>query len=204
MTFNALKRHGEARRGSRAYGTGRLPERPRARRGFTLIETALATIIVGVGVVAIVSAQQAFHIKNNWSTHASTATLLGNEIREMTLNLPRYDPVTGEAYWGSEPIEDCVGDFDDIVDFVGVGGGLIFSADFDPTNGPINARREVILNMPGWTQIVEVYNVDPFDITSIQPDGTTNMLRVEVIVTYQAPTDATPREMTHVSWITPN
>ncbi len=186
MTFSALKRHGEA------------------RRGFTLIETALATIIVGVGVVAIVSAQQAFHIKNNWSTHASTATLLGNEIREMTLNLPRHDPVTGLAYWGSEPNEAWVGDFDDIDDFDGNGGGLIFSADFDPPNGPINARREVIVNMPGWTQIVEVYNVDPFDITSIQPDGTTNLLRVEVIVTYQAPSDQTPREMTRVSWITPN
>ncbi len=204
MTFSALKRHGEARRGSRSAGTGRLAERPRARRGFTLIETALATIIVGVGVVAIVSAQQAFHIKNNWSTHASTATLLGNEIREMTLNLPRYDPVTGQAYWGSEPNEAWVGDFDDIDDFDGDGGGLIFSADFDPPNGPINAQREVIANMPGWTQIVEVYNVDPFDITSDQPDGTTNMLRVEVIVTYQAPSDSTPREMTRVSWIAPN
>ena len=186
MTFSALKRHGKA------------------RRGFTLIETALATIIVGVGVVAIVSAQQAFHIKNNWSTHASTATLLGNEIREMTLNLPRHDPVTGQAYWGSEPNEGWVGDFDDIDDFDGDGGGLIFSADFDPPNGPINAQREIIANMPGWTQIVEVYNVDPFDITSDQPDGTTNMLRVEVIVTYQAPSDSTPREMTRVSWITPN
>ena len=196
MTYSTLKRRGEA------------------RRGFTLIETALATIIVGVGVVAIVSAQQAFHIKNNWSTHASTATLLGNEIREMTLNLPRHDPVTGLIYdpntgdliggWGWEANEGSVEDFDDIDDFDGDGGGLIFSADFDPPNGPINAQREVIANMPGWTQIVEVYNVDPFDITSIQDDGTTNMLRVEVIVTYQAPSDATPREMTRVSWITPN
>lgn len=196
MTFSALKRHGKA------------------RRGFTLIETALATIIVGVGVVAIVSAQQAFHIKNNWSTHASTATLLGNEIREMTLNLPRHDPVTGIIYdpntgemiggWGWEANEYSVEDFDDVDDFDGAGDGLIFSADFDPPNGPINAQREVILNMPGWTQTVYVYNVDPFDITSIQPDGTTNMLRVEVIVTYQAPSDATPREMTRVSWITPN
>ena len=188
--------------------------RPRYRRGFTLIETALATVIVGTGVLAIVSAQQAFHIKNNWSTHASTATLLGNEIREMTLNLPRHDPVTGIIYdpdtgdmmggWGPEDNEGWFGDYDDIDDFDGDGGGLIFSADFDPPNGPINAQREVIANMPGWTQIVEVYNVDPFDITSDQPDGTTNMLRVEVIVTYQAPSDSDPREMTRVSWITPN
>ena len=56
------------------------------RTGFTLIETALATIIVGVGVLAMVSAQAAFHQKNAWSTHASIATHLGNEIREMTWN----------------------------------------------------------------------------------------------------------------------
>ncbi|MCH7847813.1 MAG: prepilin-type N-terminal cleavage/methylation domain-containing protein [Planctomycetes bacterium] len=194
MTFSTLKRHGEA------------------RRGFTLIETALATIIVGVGVVAIVSAQQAFHIKNNWSTHASTATLLGNEIREMTLNLPRHDPVTGLIYdpntgdliggWGWEANETSVEDLDDIDDFDGDGAGLIFSAALG--NGPVNAQRQVILNMPGWTQTVYVDNVDPFDITSLQDDGTTNMLRVEVIVTYQAPSDSTPREMTRVSWITPN
>ena len=194
MTFSTLKRRGEA------------------RRGFTLIETALATIIVGVGVVAIVSAQQAFHIKNNWSTHASTATLLGNEIREMTLNLPRHDPVTGLIYdpntgdliggWGWEANETSVEDLDDIDDFDGDGAGLIFSAALG--NGPVNAQRQVILNMPGWTQTVYVDNVDPFDITSLQDDGTTNMLRVEVIVTYQAPSDSTPREMTRVSWITPN
>src|SRR5690606_37310641 len=73
-----------------------------ARLGFTLIETALATIIVGVGVLAIVAAQQAFHKQNAWSTHAAIATYLGNEIREMTLNLPRHDPVTGSAIWGPE------------------------------------------------------------------------------------------------------
>ena len=52
------------------------------RAGFTLIETALTTIIVGVGVLAIVAAQSAFHQKNDWSSHASIAMHLGNEIRE--------------------------------------------------------------------------------------------------------------------------
>ena len=183
--------------GGRTSGRGH-----RVRRGFTLIETALATVIVGVGVLAIVSAQAAFHKQNSWSTHASTAARLGNEIREMTLNLPRCDPVTGDSFWGPEANETWVGDYDDLDDFDGAGGGLIFSA--EAGNGPINARREIIPNMTGWAQTVKVYNVDPFDITTAQADGSTDMIKVEVVVTYQGPADAEAMEITNVSWIAPN
>jgi len=184
------------------------PSAPARRGGFTLIETALATVIVGVGVLAIVSAQQAFHQQNYWSTHAAAAERLGNEIREMTLNLPRHDPVTGTAFWGPEANEPWVADYDDLDDFDGGDGGaggvdgLIFSAALG--NGPINARREIIANMEGWAQLVSVRNVDPFDITSVQPDASTDMMMVEVIITYQGPQDDEPREMTRVSWIAPN
>jgi prepilin-type N-terminal cleavage/methylation domain-containing protein len=190
---------------TRGYSRPSRAARPARRRGFTLIETALATIIVGVGVLAIVSAQQAFHKQNYWSSHAGIAERLGNEIREMTLNLPRHDPVTGNAYWGWEPNESTwVGDFDDLDDFDGDGSGLLFSADTDPANGPINARREIIPNMDGWTQQVFVYNVDPFDITSVQADRSTEMIVVEVIVTYQGPGETEATEMTRVAWIAPN
>lgn len=183
----------------------RLPASP---RGFTLIETALATVIVGVGVLAMVSAQQAFHKQNGWSTHASIAMQLGNEIREMTLTLPRNDPVTGAAIWGPEGNEAWVGDFDDLDDFDGAAGaGLIFSADWDPgtvDNGPINAQREVIANMNGWSQTVRVFNIDPFDITTTLGDASTSMVVVEVVVEYQGPNDPVPQQMTRVSWIAPN
>jgi len=172
------------------------------RRGFTLIETALATIIVGVGVLSIVAAQQAFHKQNFWSTNASIASRLGNEIREMTLNLPQHDPVTGTAFWGPEDNETWLGAFDDLDDFDGDGNGLIFSAELG--NGPVNARREIIPNMAGWAQIVTVHNVDPFNITSVKPDASTTMMKVDVVVTYQSPQDQAPVEMTHVSWIAPN
>jgi hypothetical protein len=58
--------------------------------------------------------------------------------------------------------------------------------------------------MNGWAQEVYVHNVDPFDITSIQADNSTSMMMVEVVVTYQAPNDDQPQEMTRVSWIAPN
>ena len=159
----------------------------RRRGGFTLIETALTTVIVGVGVLAIVAAQQAFHQKNSWSSHASIAMHLGNEIREMTLVLPRHDPVTGLSNWGQEANEFIVSDFDDLDDFDGDGTGLVFSSALG--NGPINARREIIPNMPGWSQTVTVRNVDPFDLTKTELDGTTNTLLVEVIETTPAALD---------------
>ena len=172
------------------------------RRGFTLIEAALATIIVGVGVLSIMTAQAAFHKQNHWSTHASTATRLGNEVREMTLNLPRLDPVTGAIVWGAEANETSVADFDDLDDFDGTGGGLVFSAALG--NGPLNAQRQIIPNMTGWEQVVTVKNVDPFDITSVQADGSTSMIMVEVIVNFQGPNDSEPQELTRVTWISPN
>lgn len=187
---------------NRADGSRTRRGRP---RGFTLIETALATIIVGVGVLAMVAAQQAFHLQNAWSTHASTATWLGNEIREMTLNLPRHDPVTGydpinDVGWGAEIAnETWYGDYDDIDDF----DGLFFAA--ADGNGPINARREVISNMDGWRQIITVTMVDPFDITStaVTP-GDPYLLKVDVEVRYQSPFDDTEESITTVSWLVPD
>jgi prepilin-type N-terminal cleavage/methylation domain-containing protein len=172
------------------------------RAGFTLIETALAIVIVGVGVVSIMMAQAAFHQQNAWSTHASIASQLGNEIREMTISLPARDPVTGDLFWGPEAGETFA-DFDDLDDFDGAGSGLVFSA--SAGDGPVNARRQVITNMAGWSQEVRVFNVNPFNVTDSTPaDGSTSTIMVEVKVFYQAPGTATPTEMTTVSWIAPN
>lgn len=173
------------------------------KRGFTLIETALATVIVGSGVLAIVAAQQAFHRQNSWSTHATIASRLGNEIREMTLQLPKNDPVTSAAYWGPEDNEADVEQFDDLDDFDGDGSGLIFSSALG--NGPINARREIIANMDGWAQIVTVENVNPNDITETQANNSTSMIKVTVVVTFQNPfyDEDEPVEMTRVSWVAP-
>ncbi len=175
---------------------------PTARRGFTLIETALATVIVGVGVLAMVQAQQAFHQKNLWSTQMATAMRLGNEIRELTLNLPRYDPVLGKETWGPEEGEDGLEEFDDLDDFDGEEGeGTVFSASLG--NGPINARREIIPGMDGWSQTVRVICVDPMDLTSEEDDFATDFVKVEVIVHYQSSPDADLIEMTKVSWLAP-
>lgn len=141
----------------------RIRARPRPRRsGFTLLETALATVIIGVGVLALIEAQQTFMKANDWSTHAATATYLANEIRERMRDLPKHDPVTGLYLqddggsttlvgWGPDAGELGVEDFDDVDDFDGLfSTGLLFSWDGTPglddndLRGPIDATNVII------------------------------------------------------------
>jgi len=176
--------------------------RSRTTHGFTLMETALAIVIVGTGVLSILYAQTAFHNQNEWSSRLATGNYLANEIREMTLRMPRHDPVTGRTYWGPEDEELFLDDFDDLDDYDGTAGeGVIFSA--DDGSGPVNSMREVIPNMTGWSQIIRVFNVDPQDISAAGDDamdGTTDMMRVEVIVTYQGPNDAESLVIDRLVW----
>ncbi len=182
-----------------------------ARRGFTLLETALTTVIIGVGVLAMVEAQQAFLQRNSWSTNASTATYLANEIRELTARLSRHDRFTGGIFftnpddastftgWGRESGETSEADLDDIDDFDGAvfGSATNFPAGFTMSArypGPLNSLRELIPEVQwdgsvetfvppgetdpvatplrGWTQIVTVDKVDPYNITSVVADNT--------------------------------
>jgi type II secretory pathway pseudopilin PulG len=169
----------------------------RKRRGFTLIEAALATVIIGTGVLAMIFAQQTFHQQNDWAQQSAVAMRLAGEIRELAINLPRHDPVTGVEWWGIEPNETTTDDWDDVDDL----DGAIFSADIG--NGPISAMRTILLDMPGWTQRIEVESVDPFDLSTVVPDGTSEMLRVRVIVLHQGAMDLAPEEVTRLEWVQP-
>ncbi len=134
--------------------------RPRgAAAGFTLIEAALATVIVGVGILAMVDAQQAFIRSNNWSSHAASGTYLANELREIIRPLPRHDPTVGISLedpgggggavisgWGLNAGETVLADFDDVDDFDGMSFAFDGSAGAGDGDlpGPVNAFREVI------------------------------------------------------------
>jgi len=127
-------------------------------QGFTLIETSMATVIIGVGVLAMVDAQSSFIVSNQWSSHAASATFLANEIREFTRNLPKHDPVTGILLvddgsgstvisgWGVDTGEVIAEDFDDIDDFNGITFSYIGTAGLNDGDlpGPINSFGEVI------------------------------------------------------------
>jgi len=162
----------------------------------------LTIVIVGTGVLAILSAQQAFHRQNDWAQKGSTAMLLANELRELTLSLPLSDPITGSSNVGVEAGESSIADYDDVDDFAGAVDEFGFGAGMtiDP---PINALRLPIDGMDGWSQFVEVASVLPTNISAeaTQPLGTTSMMRVRVTVFYQ-PSQSTPAQsMGQLTWV---
>lgn len=162
-----------------------------ARRGFTLLETSLALVIIGVGVLAFIDAQRSFIQNNNWSSQAATGALLANEIRELTRRLPKYDPVVGLSVnasqqvvgWGAGPEKIVVRDFNCLTDF----DAKIFGADGNMP-GPISASGTIVpmigpdgvplvdgegepRALEGWSQSVIVEKVDPLNFATVRADG---------------------------------
>lgn len=158
----------------------------RSVRGFTLLEASMTLVILGVGVMAFVEAQQSFMQSNSWSSQAATATFLANEVRERMHKLSRHDPVNGLSLsggtvvgWGRDASESVIWDLDDVDDY----DGLRFGADGN-MDGPVNAFGEVIpeldstgvpllvdgieIAIRGWSQEVTVEKVDPSNNTTVR------------------------------------
>jgi prepilin-type N-terminal cleavage/methylation domain-containing protein len=160
--------------------------------GFTLLETMMALVIIGVGVLAFVDAQTSFARTNAWSSQAATGMLLGNEVRELTRRFARHDPVTGMSLvgsgpsavvvgWGRETGEFTVDDLDDLDDLDGVVFGLggTFLGPIDAFGGVVpeigtdgnpilNPDGETFRALSGWTQRVTVEKVDPYNFTMVR------------------------------------
>ncbi len=164
--------------------------RGRRGRGFTLLETMMALVIIGVGVLAFVDAQAAFTASNNWSSRAATGMLLANEVREFSRRLHRHDPVTGLSLttvggggstlsgWGREPGETAVDDIDDLDDLDGTtfGEAGAFAGPIDAfgdvvpdvnVDGTVRMNGGAIIALRGWSQRVTVEKVSLYDFNSV-------------------------------------
>ena len=135
------------------------------------METGLATIIIGVGVTAIVSLLAKGTISNLNGADLTTAVNLANNVHELTFGLNFVDP-NNPSNWGPEGGEtlatyghlDC---FD----------GQTFSP-------PIDARRQSLSNYTGWSQQVSVTKVDINRLVTTVPNST-SMPSARVTVTIQ-------------------
>lgn len=175
-------------------------------RGFTLIEAALTTVIVGTGVLSIVAAQQAYLRKNDWAQREATGILLANEIRELTLTMPIHDsifadhlgPESGEGGLRADgilagPNERAMivrYNFDDVDDLAGTidgntgrGTGTVFSPPITATQMVQGALEYAAQpdNNPWrfWSQEVKVEGVLAQNI-SVASDMTLNLLTCEL------------------------
>lgn len=195
------------------------------RRGmapaFTLLETAMTTVIIGVGILAMVEAQQAFVQSNLWSSHAAAGTFLAGEVREYIRNLPRHDPVVGlmpiseggPIVFGPESNEITLDDYDDVDDFAGLrfGAGGDFEGPIDATGAVIpelDLLGNVVLDdlgrpvpMVGWMQEVLVEKVEPHDYSIVREEGYYRESQFGELPAIAV--DAFPVRVTVIVWYTP-
>jgi prepilin-type N-terminal cleavage/methylation domain-containing protein len=70
------------------------------RRGFTLIEAALVTVIVGVGFMALLQLLAAGTISNLQGAQTTTGMNLAKNVREMSLKMPFAElmDLDGQSY----------------------------------------------------------------------------------------------------------
>jgi prepilin-type N-terminal cleavage/methylation domain-containing protein len=139
------------------------------KRGFSLLEVLVATILVGLAIAALVTANGAFTMANGAGTELSTAEFLIEQLRELTALCPVVDPDTGAAAFGPE--EPNLAGYDDVDDFDG--------ASFSP---PIDASRNSLNNFSAYTQQVTVENVSAADFEQVVADHGSNFVRVTVAV----------------------
>ena len=189
-------------------GHGRRDRRARTGAGFTLMETALAVVIVGTGVLASLQLFSACTMESKAASDATTARMLAENIRETMANLPFADPISGTAKWGPESGEsvDQPVTFDDVDDFDGISKkGVSFSP-------PLDATRLPIAELSRYTQFVTVMPVNPNDpagnsdeSAATLPKGTyTGAVRVRVRIQYRAYAGGPAKELYTTSWVRAN
>jgi type II secretory pathway pseudopilin PulG len=173
----------------------------RRARGFTLIEAAIVTVIIGVGVVGMLELLAAGTQSNSDGTELTTAINLANNIREMSLGLAYYDPQSDPAstdptkkpVWNSR--EASVDLYDNIMDLDGPTDtwnlqNPALGANYDPPSGyqkfkpPLNVGRKPIPEYANWEQWVKVETVSENNVSQIlthDPMSPTARVTVKIV-----------------------
>lgn len=167
------------------------------RRGFTLIETAMATVIVGVGIFGTMTLFAACSNQNNESGQTTVAILLASNVQEAMANVPFNDPVWGRATYGAETGE-TLATWNDLDDFDGA-----------TLNPPIDSLRTQLAEMSQYQQVISVVPVYPTQLSSNTSDASpaipkttyTGAARVRVRIMYRPTTSDIWQEVYRCSWI---
>jgi prepilin-type N-terminal cleavage/methylation domain-containing protein len=172
-------------------------------RGFTLIETALATVIVGVGILALFQSFLACTYQNRDAAQMSTAMMLTTNIQEAMGGLSFCDPGLGRGSFHAESGE-VLATFDDVDDFDGVkDDGQIGLCP------PIDSLRQRIPELSQYTQVISVWPVYTNNLSVNSnpsspdiPQATyTGAVRVRVEIYYRATASDPQEKVYEASWI---
>ena len=161
------------------------------------MEATLATVIVGVGILALLRLVAACTMGNDVARQMTTAVLLADHVQEAMAGLSFNDPYLVSTYFGPEPGE-TLATYDDLDDFDG--------ATFSP---PLDSMRNPLPQFSQYTQAISVWPVLPGQISgnadplhpTIAKGTYTGAVRVTVQILYRrVPTD-TPNEVYRTSWV---
>ena len=119
----------------------------------------MVTVIIGVGVVAMLQLLAAGTVINSEGAEVTLAVNLVNNVREMSLGMSYYDPQQ-PTVWTTR--EATVAQWDNVMDL----DGAVFSP-------PIDARRMTLNGYAGWRQSVEVEAVSKDKVLQGMGDITT-------------------------------
>lgn len=147
--------------------------RSRSRKGFTLVETALAMVIVGTGVMALLQLLAAGSMVNSSGTTLTTAVNLANNIHEITIGLPFQNPTHPGTL-----AKDSGGP---------TAYTYLWDMNGDTYSPPLDVRRNPITTYANWSQQVTINTVDPTNVTASRPnDPTVPTARVTVVIKHNS------------------
>ncbi len=147
----------------------------------TLVEVAIAIVIIGVGVMALMQLTAACTFQNRAASQTTSAVLLAGQMREMLADLPLNDPTVGSTNFGAESGESLAS-YDDVDDFDGKA--------FSPV---IDASRSTLDGFDGYSQSIVVNPVNSTALsgnltgTAIPKTTYTGAVRVTINVSYTDP-----------------
>ncbi len=148
--------------------------------GFTLVEVIIASVILGLCLVAALASIQASTTTTIAGTDVTQAAILAEGLREWTMNLPWNDLDAGETAQdiaspgrNGSPASVTV---DDLNDLLNEGDGITYSPPVT-AGGPPNTLDK----LSNWSEEIDLTWRDPKDIQTEVADGASDVLYVSVI-----------------------
>lgn len=115
------------------------------RAAYSLVEVMLAIVIVGTAMTAAAQLFMVSTQQNQYGLQMSNGMMLAQGLFELISSKQFCDPIYGEQYYGPEPSETTLAQYNDVDDFDG-----------QTLNPPIDAGGNQITALGQYTQKVTV------------------------------------------------